>query len=144
MFKKILLPIDGSEHSNRAVDAAIQLCKGKEQDCFITILHVNPFIHYWGGELVAVNVDIEERIREESNNLIKPVAEKILQAGIHCESSVVIGDDPAQEIYQKAKEEGFDLIVMGSRGLGTFSELVLGSVSHKVIQHSNCPVLIVK
>ncbi|UOF92084.1 universal stress protein [Fodinisporobacter ferrooxydans] len=143
MYNKILVAYDGSEHSQRATDAAISLCRGRESICQITLLHVNPLVHYWGGDLIAIDINIEEKINEESMKLLKPAAEKVLHAGIPC-NSVIVSGDPALEIYDKAKAEQYDLIVMGSRGLGAFSELVLGSVSHKVAQHAVCPVLIVK
>jgi nucleotide-binding universal stress UspA family protein len=88
-------------------------------------------------------VNVLEMQEEEAQQHIQPAVEQVKEAGLQHFWLSVQGD-PALTICKAAKESGYDLIVMGSRGLGRFKEAVLGSVSHTVIQHSPCPVLIVK
>lgn len=144
MFKKILLPFDGSEHSKKAVDAAISLVDGRETECKIVVLHVAPVLTLQEGpELMNLDVDLEAALQREGEAIVGFASEKLREKGIPFDVVVETGD-AAREIYLFAKHNHCDLIVMGSRGLGTFSELVLGSVSHKVLHHADCPVLVVR
>ncbi|MFC7443027.1 universal stress protein [Laceyella putida] len=143
MFRKILLPIDGSEHSKRAVDAAISICKGKNQ-CRITLLTIQHSLPLWIGEMAFAYAEVETKLEKECNDMLSPFKERIQAEGVVCQSLVIKSSSPAYEIYSIAKDHNFDLIVMGSRGLGKVSELWLGSVSHTVVQQAPCPVLVVK
>jgi len=82
---------------------------------------------------------------------IRESREKKLQAIVHLANNAgvkyaikILRGDPANTILTYAKDKPFDLIVMGSRGLNSFQEMLLGSVSHRVTKHAQCPVLIVK
>lgn len=82
-------------------------------------------------------------IKNQGEAVLASAAAELKEAGIKFVIDVKIGD-PAQEICIQSKYENYDLIVMGSRGIGQFKELMLGSVSHKVLHNTDCPVLIVK
>lgn len=142
MYKKILLPIDGSEHSKKAVDAVISLCEGREKDCRVTLFYAAPILYY-SPEMMNLDIDLEAVVQREGESVTQEAKDKLGARGIEFNVIVETGD-PAREICLLAKHEPYDLIVMGSRGLGTFGELVLGSVSHKVLHHAPCPVLIVR
>ena len=143
MYTNILLPVDGSKHSEKAIEAAISLCKSLNYETKITILHVLPPVNYWGSEMVAANLDIQEIAKQQEERLLQPLRATIEGAGIACNVIHEQGN-PADIICSIAESEHIDLIVMGSRGLGTVGEMLLGSVSHKVLQHSICPVLLIK
>jgi nucleotide-binding universal stress UspA family protein len=140
MYNKILIPTDGSQHAENALNHAITLVKSLGSDALLTVLHVKatlPIIEPLAG------VDIFKLQEDEAQQIIQPTANRLREEGIRHDWLSIPGD-PAQTICSMAKESLFELIVMGSRGLGRFSEVILGSVSHKVIQHAPCPVLIVK
>ena len=140
MYQKILVAIDGSEHSKRALKQAVQLIKNLRTTSSLTILHVNQHVPVV-DPTVSEEVNIDELLNEEGEKILK-LAEALLSgAEVKYASKSVFGD-PAAEITKAAKNH--DLIIMGSRGLGAIGEIVLGSVSHKVIKHTTCPVLIVK
>lgn len=139
MYKKILLAIDGTEHSMRLTKEAIKmalLCKA----CEIELIFVadfskvkNEVLHAHDKEALELSrraklMAFEEQLK--SNNLKYTI--KILHG------------DPGPVIAQYANQEKFDLVVIGSKGLNALQEIVLGSVSHKVLKKANCPVLIVK
>ncbi|WP_449622236.1 universal stress protein [Robertmurraya sp. Marseille-Q9965] len=139
MYKRILLAVDGSEHSIRATEESIKiasLCK----ECFIEVVYVADFsktkrdvLHSQGREELELSrrkklLPIEEQLK--SNSLTYHV--KILHG------------EPSPTIVEYANQGEFDLIVIGSRGLNSLQEMVLGSVSHKVVKRVNSPVLIVK
>lgn len=142
MYKKILVPIDGSEHSMNAVKTAGSLANLLGSS--LTILHVKPEHEYhWLGSVGVINIDVEKVLSDEGKRLIQPAVKLLNESGISYDTLYMTGD-PAQKICEKAKDGNYDLIVMGTRGMETFSEVILGSVSHKVLQHAVCPVMIVK
>ncbi|WP_152391644.1 universal stress protein [Paenibacillus guangzhouensis] len=139
MYEHIIVPIDGSQHALLALQHAIRLAQN-ETSCSITLLHINPHLSI---NEVAIGVDLIA-LQEEEGRLILSDAEKLIAGSTIPYQAVCYTGDPAQLIVNKAKEESADLIVMGSRGLSLFSELFIGSVSHKVVQHAHCAVMIVK
>ncbi|MBO1911873.1 universal stress protein, partial [Microvirga sp. 3-52] len=74
---------------------------------------------------------------------VSPVEKLASSAGVKIKSTMLKGK-PSQEIIKYVKDHSIDQLVIGSRGLNAFQEMVLGSVSHKVVKHANCPVTIVK
>lgn len=144
MYHKILLPLDGSRHSERALQEVIKICQGQEKEYHVTLFHVVPALTPGVYEFMQnTDIDVDGVIRRQGEEVLAKASDALKAAGIPFYMDVKIGD-PAQEIYIQSKYENYDLIVMGSRGMGTFKELMLGSVSHKVLQHAECPVLIVK
>jgi nucleotide-binding universal stress UspA family protein len=141
MFSKILVPVDGSDNSFRALEQAIFLAKGTGAS--LTAMHVieNPPTVYVESQKLLN--ELLANYRAESAKVLdrcKQVAEK---SGVQIETVIAEGD-PASSIVGYAHKEGFDQIVIGSRGLGKFKEMVLGSVSNKVLHHAKVSVLIVK
>jgi nucleotide-binding universal stress UspA family protein len=104
------------------------------------VLHVNPA--FLVNEPPA-GVDLGEITEREGREILEPATANLAASDVLYDLDTRSGD-PACVICRVANEEGYDLIVMGSRGIGLISEMLLGSVSHSVIQHANCPVLIVK
>jgi nucleotide-binding universal stress UspA family protein len=140
MYEKILIPVDGSDHSSLAVKAAAELVKKIGGTSTITLLHVNQDIHFI--DTAGVDIDqIDELLEKEGKQILSPAQQLLVQQEITFKSIYKTGE-PAEEISALSKE--FDLIIMGIRGLSTLGEVVFGSVSHKVIQTSACPVLIIK
>lgn len=82
-------------------------------------------------------------IKERAEIMMKQKLEQVQKMKLGCEYVIETGD-ASSEILHYADKNNIDLIVIGARGLGKFKQLLLGSVSNKVITHSHCPVLIVK
>ena len=141
MYQRFLVPIDGSDHSIHAVKTSITLIHNLKASVSVTLLHVNhtpPMMDNYD-----VTIDIEDEVEREGHEGVHSVAEKLRDAGIRCEVITRKGD-PAHQICEIANNGHYDMVIMGSRGLGRVSELVLGSVSRHVVQHVNCPVIITK
>lgn len=139
MYKKILLAGDGSDHSLRAAKEAVKIAKASV-DSQITIVFVadhdsakNEVLH--SGS--SAELDLQRRKK------LQPAEEAIASAGINYHVEILRGT-PGPAIVDYANKESFDMLVIGSRGLNSLQEMVLGSVSHKVVKRANCPVLIVK
>jgi nucleotide-binding universal stress UspA family protein len=140
MYEKILVPVDGSDHSSLAVKAAAELVGKMGFTSTITLLHVNPNIHFI--DTAGVDIDqIDVLLEKEGKQILSPAQQLLTEQGITHKSIYKTGE-PAEQISSVSKE--FDLIIMGIRGLSPLGEVVFGSVSHKVIQTSACPVLIIK
>lgn len=146
-IKKILCPIAGTEESNRVLDSASMMAL--RFGAQLTVLNVAPLkiIHLMSehGHLVEEEQDllpqqVQERLELRSGEVLARAREHL--AGIDAEFKRVIGH-PGSVICDFAKEEGFDLIVVGNRKHNPLQGMVLGSVSDHVVQHSPCPVLVV-
>jgi nucleotide-binding universal stress UspA family protein len=138
LYKKILVPVDGSESCNGALSEAIKIAKVSDGE--ITAIHVYPD---WSTNVVDSKDAIPEMLRSEAESIVVQ-AEKIAAAeGFKIKTATVDGD-AVKQIVKTADEGNFDLIVMGARGKGIIRELVLGSVSSGVLKGASCPVLITK
>jgi nucleotide-binding universal stress UspA family protein len=141
MTKKILVPIDGSDQARKAIDFAANLAK--QNDATIHLLHVYklPIIPEGMGEYV-----ISDRIELQAlgDQIISVAQDEVRKkGGQHIEATVMEGD-PAERIIAYAKDHDVDMIVMGSRGLGSFKGLLLGSVSNKVSHRTDRTCVIVR
>jgi nucleotide-binding universal stress UspA family protein len=139
MFKKILVPADGSLHSLKAAEKAIELAK-IDNGSFINLLYVVD------GSTSKYDVLRSWDLLEVTNKRLakfKDIVKKAEEAGIEYELKILRGD-PVPQILKYAKQMKSDVIVLGSRGLNSLQEMVLGSVSHKVAKKAKCPVMIVK
>lgn len=135
MFKKILVPLDGSELATRVFPQVIDLAK--TQDARVTLLNVYPD---WGkptSEEVAKFIESES---QKCESLVATAAKDLQAQGIKVEVACVKGE-PAREIISYADEKGMDLIAMATHGMGEVA-WVLGSVAEKVVSHAPMPVLL--
>lgn len=137
MFSKILVPIDGSQHADKAIRYAADL--SKRYGSKLLLLHVVPIRVYAFAEVGAV---LSEDV-EEGEEILRRGAELARSLGVEVEQRLGRGI-PAEEVLRVAEEEKVDLIAIGSRGLSGVKAFLLGSVSDKVSHHAKCPVLIVR
>lgn len=141
MLSKILVPVDGSENAFRAFEHALFL--SKSTGAHLTALHVieSPPTVYVGSQKLLN--ELLSNYRKESAKILDKCKVEADKNGVKIETVIAEGD-AASGITGYAQKGGFDLIVLGSRGLGRFKEMVLGSTSSKVLQHAKCPVMVVK
>jgi nucleotide-binding universal stress UspA family protein len=142
-IEKMMIAVDGSKTANKALDYALSLaekCGAEVQIISVvqTIGSVTP-----SPQLVYASFiyDLEKSVETVLAEAVKVAEEKTPDLKV---STRLLRGRPADEIVRLAKEEGFDIIVLGSRGLGGTEELFLGSVSDRVADKAECPVLIVK
>jgi nucleotide-binding universal stress UspA family protein len=81
--------------------------------------------------------------KSESVKILERCKELASKSGINIHT-VLLEGDPASRIIGYSKMEGFDIIIMGSRGMGKFKEMIVGSISNKVIHHAKCSVMLVR
>ena len=140
MYTNILLGVDGSKNALHAAKTAGDLARSMKSKLLRIVVAFDPVPPYLGEP--NLQAAISARVKEADEILhkaIKAVGE--IPGEIHTE---VLEGSPAEAILDVAKTRKCDLIVMGSRGLGRLTGLLLGSQSQKVVQHAPCPVLIVR
>lgn len=127
MFDKIriVVGVDGSLQSKKALDEAITIAK------------------HFSGFVKAVTV-YEKGTEKKTETIINEAKQNLAKAGVAYDASLVMGSNPAKALETTAKQENFDLIVVGSRGLGGKVSMLLGSVSKQVVGNAYCNVLVVK
>jgi nucleotide-binding universal stress UspA family protein len=139
MFKKIVLATDGSIHAREALKYARELAA--RDDATVIVVHAFGSVPgYLGepmkGDVMARHVNIGREIADRA-------AEELREAGVEVETEVLAGP-PAEALLRVAESHKADLIVMGTRGYGALTSLLLGSVSHRVLAHTHVPVMVVR
>ena len=147
MFKHILVPVDGSEHSKIALQVASQLIAS--QGGTITLLHVpEPRDHepllVWGLGAVPSEASLEERDKA-GKKLLEKAEEEARAMGLSDDTinTQLEHGEPRQAIVTAAKNMNVDAIVLGSRGLSDFKGMMVGSTSHSVSHDAECRVITV-
>ena len=145
MFKHLLVPTDGSELSETAIQMAVTLAK--ESGAKVTGLHVIPEFHVlaYGAEVIADTEDqFTQAARQHADDYLMVVTEAATQAGVECDTFTRNRAHPYEAIISVAAQRNCDLIVMASHGRGGMRALLLGSETQKVLTHCQIPVLVVR
>lgn len=137
MYKQILLAVDGSENAIRATEYAVEL--GKLSGGKIDLINVIDFDEA-RSEMIQTR---QSEVVESRRQRYQPAVDLLEENGLKNEVFVFYGN-PGTVIVDHATENDYDVILIGSRGLNKLQEMVLGSVSNRVVQKATCPVLVVK
>jgi nucleotide-binding universal stress UspA family protein len=145
LFNKILVPLDGSEYSNKALDIAIDLAQ--KYSGFLVIIHVIPsastFITGPEASSAQILMSLRSELEESGQKILEEGTRKAQEAGIPV-TSILEHGNISDYIISTAEKEKADLIVIGERGLGAVARFFLGSIANKVSHHATCPVLIAR
>jgi nucleotide-binding universal stress UspA family protein len=137
MFGTILLPVDGSPQSEKAVQLAAKLAAPAGNE--VAVMHVIELIPAKMGP-------VELELREDAEALVERYAKELADVGVSATTRVAraLCGRVGKVLVDAASDLDAGLIVMGCRGRGDLTSLLLGSVAHEVVQHSFCPVLIAR
>jgi nucleotide-binding universal stress UspA family protein len=141
LFSKILVPVDGSDISYRAFDSALFL--SERLGSKITAIHVIekvPTVYIQSQKILD---EILETHKNESQKILDECSSIASKKGITINTTLLEGN-PASTILEFSQMEKYEVIIIGSRGMEHFKELILGSVSSKILHHSLCPVLLIR
>jgi nucleotide-binding universal stress UspA family protein len=143
MFKKILVPTDGSPLSDKAVDAAIKFAKKIKADIVaISVAEPLSFVVLTDG---AVTIDLEayeKKACEQAQQHVQRVENAARTANVRCETVTALSFNPYEEIINAANAHHCDIIFMASHGRKGLNRLLVGSETQKVLTHSTIPVLV--
>ena len=151
-LRRITLAIDTSDASAKALAFVLTKFqpdhsteKGGRAPFHVSVLHVikrQPLAPIT-VRFTAPWIKSEQKVKDISRRLVDQTVQQLIKAGFTAEPIHKIGD-PAEEIMNMAAKQHTDMIVMGAKGLSAIDRILLGSVSTRVVQYANCPVLVVR
>lgn len=142
MYKKILVPLDGSELAKLALDEAQKLAKFFDSE--LVLFEVVPFLPIYGSPELVTPLIIDEKQKETAEQYLASIADDLKQRGFKVSTMVKTGHQVPAEILDYAKESKVDLIVMCTHGRSGITRWFVGSVALKVLTRANAPVLLIR
>jgi nucleotide-binding universal stress UspA family protein len=140
-LKRILSPIDFSEFSLNALEAAKDVARRYGSE--ILLIHVVPEIPKLPETVSLLKEgEYERQLIETAKKRLDELAENLRREGIRASSSVGVANDTAMEIIRVAESENVDLILIATHGMTGWRRLAFGSVTDKVVRTADCPVLV--
>lgn len=137
---KILVPVDGSKPSLKAVQLLVEHCDWYREQPQIELLAV----HLPVPKVAHTNkAQLERYYQEEGQTMLTAAKKKLDGAGIACATRILVGP-VAETIVKHAKAKGFEMIYIGTRGMGALGQALLGSTATKVVHIAETPVLLVR
>ena len=144
MYQQILVPIDGSATSERALDEAIKFAR--QQNACVEIVHVLEDIWYFDSEDYLNYAELVHVIKNSGERMLAQAQTKLQQAGVAVEVKLLEahGARVANIITAEAKDNNANLIIIGTHGRSGFSHMLLGSVAEGVVRTAHIPVLLIR
>jgi nucleotide-binding universal stress UspA family protein len=145
MYQRILVPIDGSQTSERALHEAIRVANREAQLRLVYVLVENYLLDAEGYAYIDL-ADLQKAMRHSGERALALAAEKVRQAGATAETALLeaSGERIASVIENEARHWQADLIVIGTHGRSGLNRLLLGSVAEGVVRVATAPVLLVR
>lgn len=143
MFKKILVPTDGSPLAEKAVKAAIEFARsGGASIVAVSVAEPYPYSPIGETAFAPDLAEYEEKALEQAKRNVERVASAAQEASVPCETQTMQSFNPYEEIIKTAEKSGCDVIFMASHGRKGLNRLFVGSETQKVLAHSTLPVLV--
>jgi nucleotide-binding universal stress UspA family protein len=136
---KVLVATDGSEHSMKAVQRALELAE--KQGAQVTLMSV---AYYVQGNFDGMPMNIQDKLEDEARAALKKGKAVFDAKNIPVETVLEAGLVPANLIIAKAQDGKFDRIVIGSTGMNALEKILMGSTAAKVVAHAPCEVTVVR
>jgi nucleotide-binding universal stress UspA family protein len=145
MFKRILVPVDGSELSTRAAKTAIALAK--EQGATVMFLHVTmPYLPQYAGEIPMIDTTseklYEQRTAASANDILDTVERVAVAEGVACERVIDSNAHPDESVAAMTLVHRCDLVVIATHGRGAVARFFMGSVTTRLLPRCAVPVLV--
>ena len=141
MDRKILIPVDGSEAANRMVEAVI--ARKAQFTAPLTVVHVVNFEKLAFRMIPDFQLEmVREHARKAGETILREQVARFTSAGMACDARLEFGS-PRETICRIANDEGYDLVILGRRGMGEIRDALFGAVSNHVLHHVRCPVLLI-
>ncbi|MGO4999019.1 universal stress protein [Oceanisphaera sp. W20_SRM_FM3] len=146
MYKSLLVAIDGSKQSEKALTLACHLAR--QDNAELHIVHApevlqHPAVMIWGIGAVSLG-DSPEDLEATGNKIVTRAVQEANAFGVTKVQAHVVRGEPARAIIREAEVLGVDVIVLGCRGLGNLEGMAMGSISHKVSHSAKCGVITVR
>lgn len=143
-MRRLLVAYDGSDNSKRALQYVVDLARDTGMALQVHVINVQHEPIIYGEYVTSAMIDeLNNSLMAKSRSVLDEAAAMLQAGGLTCETHTQLGN-VAEQINDAVKRLGCDTVVMGTRGLGSFTGLVLGSVASRVIHEVSVPVLLVK
>lgn len=143
-MRRLLVAYDGSDNSKRALQYVVDLARDTGMALQVHVVNVQHEPIIYGEYVTSAMIDeLNNSLMTKSRSVLDEAAAMLQAGGLTCETHTQLGN-VAEQINDAVKRLGCDTVVMGTRGLGSFTGLVLGSVANRVIHEVSVPVLLVK
>ena len=139
-IQTILVPVDFSEHSNYALEYAIDLAKSMGAKIHLIHAYGLPTQFVGPYDVTPLPTEFFQQVRDSSAARLEEAKGKVSAEGVPCDSTLADGA-PAEAITDAAERVGADMIVIGTRGHTGLKHVLLGSVAERVVRTAACPVL---
>jgi nucleotide-binding universal stress UspA family protein len=141
----IIVGVDGSTHSRRALEWAIKEAASRQTPLTVVTVH-QPYRGFWNAAVefpgdAALVEAASKAVQEETDDALAKLAEDARPPVVNV---MAVEGQPADRILRAAVSTDADMIVLGSRGAGGFAKLLMGSVASQVSHHAHCPVMVVR
>jgi nucleotide-binding universal stress UspA family protein len=140
---RILIPVDGSENALRAVRYALAARDQYREPVELHLINVQRAVASGGVRMFISQGQLDDFYREQGEGALRSARALLDESGMPYHAHIAVGEEP-ESIARYATEHGCQLIVMGTRGMGSIANMLLGSVSARTIHLSSVPVLLVK
>jgi nucleotide-binding universal stress UspA family protein len=142
MYSKILVSVDGSENSLRALRHGLFLASRlKTKLSVLYVLEIPPVVYVQSQKIINSAI---ESIEDEAKKVFSEVDKEAKKYDYAYEAVILKGHPVASVIIEYADQKDMEIIIIGSRGFGKFKTAILGSVSHHIIHHTKRPVILIK
>lgn len=143
MYRKILVPTDGTEFAESAIEHAVAIAKQfKSEILGVTVIPPLSVMAIDGVVVSELPDDYEKWAKQTAEQRLAVIERAAKAAGVACETAKIDREDAWDGIIKTAEKKGVDLIVMASHGRRGLSAMLLGSETQKVLTHSKIPVLV--
>lgn len=142
MYKKILLPTDGSKFANNAANHGLYLAEKSGAEIIVLSVIENSFVN--SIPLGEDTMDIENLLKEDCEKNLESFKELSKTSNNLNISYLIKQGSPAKVILEVADTENVDLIIVGSSGKSNFDKFLMGSVADKLVKSAHCPVLVTR
>jgi len=146
MYNRILVPLDGSELAERALEHVRAIAQGLQVDKVVLLRVLEPHLSLLtphDDTAVRRAREAADKLEADAKDYLNKVAGNLKKDGIPVETELVLGGDPATKILKAAEEDKVDLIIISTHGRSGVSGWLFGSVAERVVRHSPVPVLMV-
>ena len=148
MYKRILIAIDGSETSNKAISAALEMASYSGGKSVIALIHVLDEMAYFTGldPYAGQSYSVSSLMREAGEKILAEGLRTVQSAGVQGETVLVdrLGDRLAESVAAKAVAWNASLVVVGTHGRRGIGRMLMGSGAEQIIRQAPCPVLVVR
>ena len=146
MYQRILVPIDGSPTSQRALEEALGLARQSSKGCLLELLYVIEIILFPDSEIYFNYAELQKTMRSSGEKILARAEKTVRQAGIAVQTRLLEADGEriANVIVEEARRWSADLIVIGTHGRSGFNRVLFGSVAEGVVRTAPTPVLLIR